>query len=353
MGHVSAERDLTAGVGQAPPSPRARRPVVRRLVLAGLLLALVTCSLLLLAVRHLDGNLNRIPGVFDDLSDRPAPSSAAAGALDILIVATDLESEAGDASAAKEDGREADRVDDLMLFHIDSQRRTAAVISIPADTLVETSSHGMNTVGSAYSRGGARLAVESVERLTQVRVDHLAVIDWARFGALVDAVGGITVTVPATVRDPASGATWKRGRHLLDGTEAVSYIRQRDGLPRGDLDRVARQHAVLREVMEDTLHQEMRKQPWMLYGFLDTVSLHLGVDEGWSTAEMIGLVLSMRNFRSAMISYVTMPVAEGDRSATGSGARVLPHEDSRALWHAVGEDRLGAWVAQNPQIVTP
>ncbi len=239
-----------------------------------------------------------------------------------------------------------------MLIHIDSQRRTAAVISIPANTWVEVPAHGMNPVGSAYSKGGARLAVESVERLTQVRVDHVAVIDWARFGALVDAVGGITVTVPATARDPASGATWKRGSHVLDGTEAVEYITQRDGLSQGELDRVARQHAVLREVMENALHQEMRKEPWMLYGFLDTVSLHLGVDEGWSTPEMIGLVFSMRDFRSARISYLTMPVAGGDRLGAGSEDRVLPQEGSPALWRAVGEDRLGTWVEQNPQVLT-
>ncbi len=97
MGRVSAAPDLRAGVSEAPPNSRTRHAVVRRLVLAVLLLVLLMCGLLLLAVHHLESNLDRIPGVFDGLADRPTPSSgAAAGALDILIVATDLGSEAAD-----------------------------------------------------------------------------------------------------------------------------------------------------------------------------------------------------------------------------------------------------------------
>ena len=120
-----------------------------------------------------------------------------------------------------------------------------------------------------------------------MRIDHLAVIDWSGFEALIDAVGGIDVTVPETVTDSARDVTWTAGVHLLDGKQALAYVGQRYGLPHGDLDRVARQQVVLRTLMQDALHQEMRKDPRMLYDFLDTVTKHLSIDSDWSTKDLL------------------------------------------------------------------
>ena len=122
--------------------------------------------------------------------------------------------------------------------------------------------------------------METVEEFTAVRVDHLAVIDWAGFGALVDAVGGVEIDVP--VGEPAEGRTERR-----DSTRrrAVAYSESRDD-PDDVLALVGRQQAVLNAVMQSALHQEMRKQPQTLYRFLDTVTRHLAVDDEWSVWDM-------------------------------------------------------------------
>ena len=338
------EEHAGTGADRVVLARRRRRIVV--VLAAVVVLVVVAVGVVGLGAFHLSGNLTRVDGVFAGLSGRPAVPSSAAGATNILVVGTDADAGATDLA------RETGRSDTLMLVHVGADRQAASVVSIPRDTVVDVPGHGQQPISAAFALGGPALGVETVERLTGVRVDHLAVIDWSRFGALVDAMGGITLDIPDTVRDPASGVTWTAGRHVLNGREAVAYVRQSEGLPGGDLTRIARQHDVLRAVMADALEQEMRKNPVLLYRFLDTLTERLTVDSDWSDREMASLAWSMRDFRSANIDYLTMPVTPaGDGSAADA---VRPDgEASRVLWQAVADDRMGEWRAQHLAVPAP
>jgi LCP family protein required for cell wall assembly len=339
-----------AGEESGPVAPAGRPRRRRYLVLTALLLLVaVPAAVGVYAVVHLETNLSRLEGVFEGLPNRPP--AGAPGATNILVLGTDRGPDLAATSGAGDLGREAARSDTVMLVHLDADRHAASVVSIPRDTRVEVPGHGTDRIGAAFTLGGTRLGVETVEHLTGVRVDHVAVVDWSRFGALVDAVGGINVGLATTVRDPDSGLTWPAGQVVLDGPAAVRFVRQTAGLPGGELDRIARQHAVLRALAADALHQEMRKEPLLLYRVLDTMSEDLAVDTGWSAREMATLGFSMRDLRSAQISYVTMPVV-AQRPAAGS-ALVPEKEASRQLWDALSRDRVGAWEAQHPDAITP
>jgi len=320
------------------------------------LLAAVPAGAILYLEHRLSENITRIPGVFDGLDQRPSrPSGRAGGALNVLVVGTDRRS---DVPTTGSDARAASwvpgaqRSDALMILHIAADRRSAAIISIPRDTWVNVPGYGMHKINAAFSYAGPSLTIATVEQLTDVRIDHLAVIDWSGFEALIDAAGGITVTVPATVTDSVRDITWPAGEHRLDGEQALAYVSQRHGLPLGDLDRIQRQQVVLRTLMQDTLHQEMRKDPRMLYDFLDTISQHLSLDSGWSTKELVALVVSMRSFETANLRYLTMPVAgfgtEGAESVV-YGAR----RQARGLWGAVIADEVEAWAARHQGRLTP
>jgi len=320
------------------------------------LLAAVPAGAILYLEHRLSENITRIPGVFDGLDQRPSrPSGRAGGALNVLVVGTDRRS---DVPTTGSDARAASwvpgaqRSDALMILHIAADRRSAAIISIPRDTWVNVPGYGMHKINAAFSYAGPSLTIATVEQLTDVRIDHLAVIDWSGFEALIDAAGGITVTVPATVTDSVRDITWTAGEHRLDGEQALAYVSQRHGLPLGDLDRIQRQQVVLRTLMQDTLHQEMRKDPRMLYDFLDTISQHLSLDSGWSTKELVALVVSMRSFATANLRYLTMPVAgfgtEGAESVV-YGAR----RQARGLWGAVIADEVEAWAARHQGRLTP
>lgn len=364
--HTALEDLLTAepAADRSAPEPAPARRRKRRSRLTRVISWLLACGMFLVAVPltvalyvgwHLDHNMHRIDGVFDGLSNRPAKTAGAGHAVDILLLGTDLRSDVpttGTDGAAPAWVPGADRADTMMILHIAGDRRSAAVISIPRDAWVDIPGHGYAKINAALSWGGPSLAVETVEQLTGVRIDHLAVVDWSGFIALTDAIGGVDVDIPATVHDSARDVTWTAGRHHLDGAQALLYLRQRHGLPGGDLDRVARQQAFLRTLMSDSLHQEMRKDPTMLYDFLNTITQHVSVDSGWSATSMAKLVVSTRNMRSNDIGYLTAPVAGFGSEGAQSVVRLAPAADAD-LWQALREDRMPQWSAIHWADLTP
>jgi LCP family protein required for cell wall assembly len=337
---------------------RRRHPV--RNAMLGLLACVTLLATLLgsgvLYIEHrLTRDIDRIDGVFDGLEHRPAVPAQGADAVNILLVGTVRHSDVGTSgmgAAAPLRTPGAQLTDTLMLVHIDGSRRAATVVSIPRDAWVEVPGHGMAKINAAFSYGGPSLAVATVEALTDVRIDHLAVIDWEGFRELTDAVGGVTVTVRRTVHDTARGITWTAGRHTLDGQQALDYVGQRYGLPRGELDRVRRQQTFLRELMADSLHTQMRTSPSMILDFVDPVTRNLSVDAEWSAHDMAILALSLRNLRTADIRYVTAPVAGLGREGQQSVVH-LSQARCAALWQALRSDQLAEWAGDHPEASAP
>jgi LCP family protein required for cell wall assembly len=341
--------------------PAARRRPVRN-ALIGVLVCLVVIALTALAVVtvvgvKLSSNLDRIPGVFDSLTNRPTKPDTGPGsqALNILVLGTDRRSEVattGSDAAAPSWVPGAQRTDALMILHIDGDREAASLISIPRDSWVVVPGYGSAKVNAAFSYGGPTLAVQTVELLTGVRIDHLAVTDWDGFSGLIDALGGVTVKVPESVTDSMHDVTWSAGKHELDGGAALEYVGQRYGLPLGDLDRVRRQQAVFRALATETLRQDPMSDPRKTYGLLDTMTRHLSVDDEWSARDMASVLMSLRGMRGSSIDYLTAPVA-GFGDVAGQSIVRLDRKANQALWGAVVTDDVQAWAEHHPSDVTP
>ncbi|MEO5663352.1 MAG: hypothetical protein ABIR39_08700 [Nocardioides sp.] len=228
-------------MGSARPRRRGRR------LLGAALAALILMPLVVLAAfdLRLASALDRIHGAFDGLDDRPPVATD--GSVTTLMLAT------GDglaSSPALTWMRDDPAVVTAMLVTVSGDRRTAYVDWLPLnEQLVD---------GLADARPSA--AVSATEAWTGRRVDHLAVVEWSVFSDL-----GRDNEVPA---------------ELAPGTGRRE------------------QQAYLREVLKDTLHTEMRKEPWTLYRALHTVASGMAVEDGWSAFDMNRLVFSMRNMRS-------------------------------------------------------
>ncbi|MCL6522610.1 MAG: LCP family protein [Firmicutes bacterium] len=152
--------------------------------------------------------------------------------------------------------------DSMMLVSVDPTAGSAWLLSIPRDTWVEIPGHGQARINEAYALGGPQLAEEAVDRLTGVRPDYYAVLDYSAFQKLVDDVGGVTVDVPRTLNDPTFPAADEvhyaplyipAGLHHFDGAQALAYVRERHADPLGDLGRAQRQQQVLLALKEQFL----------------------------------------------------------------------------------------------------
>jgi len=234
--------------------------------------------------------------------------------------------------------------DVLMVVRISQDRRHAYVVSIPRDSWVEIPKHGLAKINAAYAWGQASLAVQTVEHMTDLRIDHVAVIDWTGFRALTDAVGGVDMTIPADVYDPSRGVRFTKGVHHFDGTQALKYVRQRYGLPRGDFDRAHRQQYFLRELMAQLLAKQTITNPEKLLSLIRAVSETVRVDAGFTTDDMLRLADDAPKLHAG-VQFLTAPLAglgrEGKESVVYLDKRL-----SKPFWQAIKTNQLDAYLAK-------
>jgi LCP family protein required for cell wall assembly len=153
---------------------------------------------------------------------------------------------------------DTDNTDTLMLLHLDPGARRAVILSIPRDLYVEIPGHGEGRINTAYAKGeqdgtgGLALARQAISATVSVPVQHVVLLDFRAFVALVDAIGGVDVDVPSAISDPTypdSGTGFdpfylSAGQQHLDGATALKYARTR-ATPGGDFDRGARQRQLM------------------------------------------------------------------------------------------------------------
>ena len=160
--------------------------------------------------------------------------------------------------------------DTIMVLHIPADRKSVQLVSIPRDTWVSIDGYpadgGHGKINAAFSYGGPELAYQTVENLTGLKIDHVAIIDWVGFRDLTTALGGVRVYVPETFYDSSQRITWEKGWQTLEGDRALQYVRTRHDIPgskQDDFGRIARQQNFMRAVMgkllsSDTTHNPVR-----------------------------------------------------------------------------------------------
>ncbi len=147
-------------------------------------------------INHLVGKIQRIPNVFGGLNETARPVMPAASRHSMTLLLTS----SGVLSATLGHGAHgASPTGLVMLVHLDASQRSGAVVSIPANALVAIPGHGAAEIGNTPMLGGPALLIKTVEKLTDVRIDHYAVLDFAHTISLVDALGGVDVEVPQQI----------------------------------------------------------------------------------------------------------------------------------------------------------
>ena len=244
--------------------------------------------------------------------------------------------------------------DTMMVVHIPADRKSAYVVSIPRDDYVpiydaEGVRHGSNKINSAFTNYGPFGSWRTVENLSGLRLDHLAIIDFAGFRELTTAIGGVDVYIPESVYDDKQDQQWDQGWNHLEGDLALKYVRMRHGLLKGDFDRVARQQNFLRAVMDKTLEDGTIGNPLKLAHVLDAITNHLTVDESWTSGQIRGLALSLRNLSSRKVTFLTLPLDHYETLPDAGAVNIIDEVRARALWKAVADDDMAGYVKAHPE----
>ncbi|WJK42163.1 LCP family protein [Solwaraspora sp. WMMA2056] len=334
----------TGGGAHRRPEPTRRpRRRLRRIALLGItglvVTALAAAGAVTLVGHHYLGEIERIPDPFAAIpaEQRPAPTPEG-----MTFLFAGIDSQAPGATGADAADTPYGRTDSLMVVRITADHEQAYVVSIPRDAWVPIPGHDNFKINSAYALGGVSLAVQTVENATGLRIDHVAVIDLAGLRDLTDAVGGVTVDIPAGTPGLSLNASWPAGPQRLTGEQAVQYVRQRHGLPEGDFDRMRRHQNYLRALLTETLDRDTLTSPHQLSALLDAITGTVTVDDGLTNDKLRQLTFDLRKIRND-VRFVTAPVAStgfvGDQWVMW-----LDTERGVDFWSAVRNDDLDSYI---------
>jgi LCP family protein required for cell wall assembly len=155
-----------------------------------------------------------------------------------------------------------------MLVRTDPDEHRIAMLSIPRDLRVDIPGRGPDKVNAAYAYGGPTLAIRTVEAPTGGPVNHVVVVDFARFKELIDTLGGVTIDVPKRILsnkfdcpfateaecDRWPGWRFHKGEQTMDGRRALVYARVRVNQldpSENDITRGERQQAVVQSMADE------------------------------------------------------------------------------------------------------
>lgn len=145
------------------------------------------------------------------------------------------------------------RADIIMLLYLNPEEGTGSLLSIPRDTLVEIPGHGEDKINAAYAYGGEELMIKTVSSFLDAEINHYITLDFEGFVRLIDALGGVDITIDRPIVDPKSGANFSAGNHHLTGEQALSYTRSRS-TELGDIGRIQRQQQLFKELLRQKLN---------------------------------------------------------------------------------------------------
>jgi LCP family protein required for cell wall assembly len=325
--------------------------VLRRALWAGLsfatLLGVMSAAIVGYIYTKYDGQIHRISALQTKDPNIKKPE-AQARAQNFLIIGSDSRQGANSAYG----DTPGQRSDTTILIHLAADHRRATVISIPRDSWVEiprcSGTDGKPVAAhhelfnSAFSIGGARCTVATVQKLTGIAVTHYLQIDFVGFKNVVNALGTVQICSPKPVYDPNSHLTLHKGNNTLNGTDALHYVRAREEVGDGsDLGRIKRQQQFLGVVLRQAMSGSLLNNPSRLTSFLDATTKSITVDEGTTFADLRRLASSLHGLDPKRVVFYTAPIADQNYTPpgyAGGGKVLLDAKKGAALYGSIIDD---------------
>lgn len=281
--------------------------------------------------------------------DSPTPVPEA-GPVNFLLMGTDTRTGQGGEFGSEEDYGGTGRSDTTMLVHLAADRKSAVVVSIPRDSMVEipvcTREDGQvinsryDRFNSAFALAGPACTIKTFESLTGIKINHAVVVDFLGFSNVVDALGGIEVCLNFPINEPSAqgaGISLPAGIQTLRGSEALGLMRARYTLADGsDLARIKRQQELLAITIDQVQRKNIITDFTTLYRVATAATSSLRMDEGLANIDsLITLAQSVSGLKSKDITFLTVPFV-----LSANGNTVEWTEEATTLWSSIIQSSL-------------
>ena len=219
----------------------------------------------------------------------------------------------------------------MIVIHIPANGSAATAISIPRDDYVNVPGLGMKKIKEAYGyakyaedmklykagvkepqrehlarEAGRTATIGAITALLNIPIDHFAEVNLVGFYDLATALGGIQVCLNHAVNDSQySGAVFPAGLQTIYGVDALKFVRQRHGLPNGDLDRTHRQQAFITGVITKFRSQGIFGDLGKLQALLNVAKKDVVIDSGW---DVLGFLPQAKALTGGHITFHTLPI---------------------------------------------
>jgi LCP family protein required for cell wall assembly len=342
-----AGRPTRPSAGGSGPSGGARRTSMSRLATV----TRVVAGLLAVAVLGSSGwgwYLGRVADASVNRTDAiPSTGNEGSGgeAMNLLLVGNDSRASATEAEldALNTTAHDGINTDTMILVHVPANGSKASFVSFPRDSYVDIPGYGMDKLNAAYAYGyqyeagdgateeakqasGAQLLVQTISGLTGLKIDHYAEVDLLGFFKLSSVVGGVEVNLCDAVQDRYSGVDLQAGVQTISGEQALAFVRQRHGLPRGDFDRIIRQQTfiggMVRKMLSDNVLFDLGKQRQLVKAAADSLTVDQSLD-------LLGLASQMQSVTTGTVDFQTVPYVGTDRD--DQNRSIIRLEDDEAL----------------------
>ncbi len=267
--------------------------------------------------------------------------------------------------------------DTIMLLHVPEGGGAASAFSVPRDSYVDIPGYRRDKINAAYpavraltaerlvadgvrdrarvetaaAQAGRSALIGAVEELTGVTVDHYAEINLFGFYTLTTAIGGVDVCLRAPVDEELSGARLPAGPQTISGGDALAFVRQRHGLPEGDLSRIRRQQVFLAAVADKILSGGVLTDPGRLAALVDVAQQSLVIDAGW---DLLAFARQAADIAAGNLEFVTIPTRGPETNSRGDVVLVDRAEVRAFVEQHVREQERAAESArtatQSPQV---
>jgi LCP family protein required for cell wall assembly len=278
-----------------PSVRRRRRTIAPRVntITVALAFIVLTAVGLLVATKQQESNVERVGELNGMLADTSGPF------VNYLLVGSDtregIDPNSPDYSGiGNTNDAGGQRSDTLMILHVDNERGTASIMSIPRDLWVDIPGHGKNRINTAYQYG-ADVLVTTVQQSLGVPLNHYVEVNFNSFKSIVSALGGVDLCFDFPTRDGHVGLNVPQpGCYTLDPIQSLAYARSRyyetfqngewvvDG--RADLGRIARQQAFMQAAINKAIEQTT-SNPLRTSELVNAAVSSLRVDPGTNLVE--------------------------------------------------------------------